>query len=134
MDVSVRVTTKGTAKYDKPCELQNSAKQQNFECIWRFRLPLKACLFHCVLLNNVMAWACCCLNLHVSACCALMCVIYVLSVWQAAELNPRTHVLKYDLGATCNTHAHTLSNAAMACAAVLTTHEVKSASLLNLSI
>ena len=50
MDVSVRVTTKGTAKYDKPCELQNSVKQQNFECILCFWLPLRAALIQCVLL------------------------------------------------------------------------------------
>ena len=59
MDVSVRVTTKGTANYDKPCELQNSVKQQNFECILCFWLPLKASLIQCVLLPNDMVWACC---------------------------------------------------------------------------
>jgi len=37
MDASVRTTMKGAAKCDKHCKLQNSANQQNFERILRFR-------------------------------------------------------------------------------------------------
>ena len=37
MDASVRTTMKGAAKCDKHCKLQDSANQQNFERILRFR-------------------------------------------------------------------------------------------------
>ena len=37
MDASVRTTMKGAAKCDKHCKLQNSANQQDFERILRFR-------------------------------------------------------------------------------------------------
>ena len=36
-DASARTTMKGAAKCDKHCKLQNSANQQNFERILRFR-------------------------------------------------------------------------------------------------
>ena len=36
-DASVRTTMKGAAKCDEHCKLQNSANQQNFERILRFR-------------------------------------------------------------------------------------------------
>ena len=37
MDASARTTMKGAAKWDKHCKLQNSANQQDFERILRFR-------------------------------------------------------------------------------------------------
>ena len=37
MDASARTTMKGAAKCDKHCKLQNSANQQDFERILRFR-------------------------------------------------------------------------------------------------